>query len=374
MSMKFVITGGGTGGHIFPMTAIADALRTSGVRADEILFVGSRRGQERALLGGRQERLLLLPGRGIRRSISPVALWNNAGAVLRILWSIGVALLTTVRGRPGVIVSVGGYAAFPMVLAGVILRRPLVFVELDASMGLVHRLFGRFAQRICFGIAPETLPPRGTVTGVPLRPSIESISRDFGQRVIAASTLGVDPQRHIVVVMTGSLGSATVNAAVSHLAELWADRQDVAIVHVTGKRDFEIVTLARPPVGDLQYLIMPFAETMSDLWTVADTAICRAGATTVAELTFLGIPSILVPLPNAPGDHQTLNARSVVEVGGARLLPDDVCSANSLAAAIDDLLRDPMLREQMGSAAKNMGRAAAAEHIAREVKAVAGDE
>jgi UDP-N-acetylglucosamine--N-acetylmuramyl-(pentapeptide) pyrophosphoryl-undecaprenol N-acetylglucosamine transferase len=372
--MKFAITGGGTGGHIFPMTAIADALRSGGVGADEILFVGSRRGQERVLLGSREERLLLLPGRGIRRSLSPVALWNNAGAVVRVVWSIAVAIVTTLRIRPDVVISVGGYAAFPMVLAGTFLRRPMVFVELDASMGLVHRLFGRFAQRICFGLAPETLPPRGTVTGVPLRPSIESISRDFDQRVIAATTLGVDPQRHIVVVMTGSLGSATVNTAVSQLAELWADRQDVAIVHVTGKRDYEKMTLQRPPSSDLQYLLMPFAESMSDLWTVADTAICRSGATTVAELTFLGIPSILVPLPNAPGDHQTLNARSVVEVGGARLLPDDVCSANSLAAAIDDLLRDPLLREQMGAAAKNMGRPAAAKHIAREVKAVAGDE
>ncbi len=372
--MKFVITGGGTGGHIFPMTAIADALRNGGVGADEILFLGSRRGQERVLLGSREERLLLLPGRGIRRSLSPVALWNNAGAVVRVVWSIAVAIVTTLRLRPGVIVSVGGYAAFPMVLAGTFLRRPMVFVELDASMGLVHRLFGRFAQRICFGITPEVLPPRGTVTGVPLRPSIESISRGFEQRVIAATTLGVDPQRHIVVVMTGSLGSTTVNNAVSQLTGLWADRQDVAIVHVTGKRDYEKMTLQRPPSSDLQYLVMPFAESMSDLWTVADTAICRAGATTVAELTFLGIPSILVPLPNAPGDHQTMNARSVVEVGGARLLPDDVCSANTLAAAIDDLLRDPLLREQMGSAAKNMGRPAAAKHIAREVKAVAGDE
>ena len=368
---NFVITGGGTGGHIFPMTAVADALRSSGVTAGEILFVGSRRGQERTLLGSRDERLLLLPGRGIRRSFSPIALWNNTGAVVRVCWSIGIALVTTLRIRPSVIVSVGGYAAFPMVLAGAVLRRPMVFVELDASMGLVHRLFHRSAQRICFGIAPEILPSRGTVTGVPLRPSIESISREFGQRVIAATTLGVDPQRHIVVVMTGSLGSTTVNNAVSQLAGLWADRQDVAIVHVTGKRDYENMVLQEPPSSDLQYLILPFTESMDDLWTVADTAICRAGATTVAELTFLGIPSILVPLPNAPGDHQTMNAESVVEVGGARLLPDDVCSANSLAAAIDDLLRDPLLREQMGSAAKNMGRPAAAQQIAREVKAVA---
>ncbi|CAB4862253.1 unannotated protein [freshwater metagenome] len=372
--MKFVITGGGTGGHIFPMTAVADSLRSSGVTAQEILFVGSRRGQERALLGSRDERLILLPGRGIRRSVTPVALWNNTGAAIRVVWSVVVAIATTLQLRPEVIVSVGGYAAFPMVLAGALLRRPMVFIELDASMGLVHRIFHRSARRICFGIAPASLPTRGMVTGVPLRPSIELISRDFEKRVSAATAVGVDPQRHIVVVMTGSLGSTTVNNAVSQLAELWADRQDVAIVHVTGKRDFDQMQHRRPHSSELQYVLLPFADAMSDLWTLADTAICRAGATTVAELTFLGIPSILVPLPNAPGDHQTMNARSVVDVGGARMLPDDVCSANSLAAAIDDLLRDPLLREQMGSAAKNMGRPDAARHIARVVQAVAHGE
>ncbi|MEI8148490.1 MAG: UDP-N-acetylglucosamine--N-acetylmuramyl-(pentapeptide) pyrophosphoryl-undecaprenol N-acetylglucosamine transferase, partial [Actinomycetes bacterium] len=353
--MKFVITGGGTGGHIFPMTAVADALRSDGVQAEEILFVGSRRGQERALLGSRDERLMLLPGRGIRRSIAPVALWHNAGALVRVAWSIVVALRTTLTLRPGVIVSVGGYAAFPMVLVGAVLRRPMVFVELDASMGLVHRIFYRSARRICFGISPVALPERGMVTGVPLRPSIEMISREFEKRVSAATAVGIDPQRHIVVVMTGSLGSYTVNNAVSQLAELWADRQDVAMVHVTGKRDFDQMERRRPVLSGLQYVLLPFADSMSDMWSMADTAICRAGATTVAELAYLGIPSILVPLPNAPGDHQTMNARSLVDAGGARMLPDDVCSANSLAAAIDDLLRDPLLREQMGSAAKNMG-------------------
>jgi UDP-N-acetylglucosamine--N-acetylmuramyl-(pentapeptide) pyrophosphoryl-undecaprenol N-acetylglucosamine transferase len=372
--MKFVITGGGTGGHIFPMTAVADALRSDGLAPEEILFVGSRRGQERALLGSRAERLILLPGRGIRRSVAPVALWNNAGALVRVLWSIVMALRITLAFRPAVIVSVGGYAAFPMVLVGAVLRRPMIFVELDASMGLVHRIFHRSARRVCFGITPAVLPERGIVTGVPLRPSIELVSRSFENRVSAATAIGVDPQRHIVVVMTGSLGSFTVNNAVSQLAVLWANRQDVAIVHVTGRRDFDEMQFRRPSSSALQYVLLPFADSMSDLWSLADTAICRAGATTVAELAFLGIPSVLIPLPNAPGDHQTMNARSLVEVGGARMLPDDVCSANSLAAAIDDLLRDPNLREQMGSAAKTIGRSDAAQQIADIAEAVVRGE
>ena len=368
--MKDVITGGGTGGHIFPMTAIADALLAAGADASDITFVGSRRGQERILLGGRAERLILLPGRGIRRSLQPRAVLNNASALLRTAWSMIYAVFLAMRLRPSVIVSVGGYAAFPMVLAGVLTNRRLVFVELDASIGLVHRLFEGRARRICFGIAPSELPTTGVVTGVPLRPSIESVERNFENRARVSAGLAIDVQRHVVVVMTGSLGSTTVNNAVVQLASLWSDRQDVAIIHVTGRRDFDAIMRQRPTTSDLQYVVMPFADSMNDLWAVADVAVCRAGATTVAELTLLGIPSILVPLPNAPGDHQTKNARSVSDVGGARILPDDSCSGNAIAASIDDLLRDPVLREQMGLAAKNLGRAHAAAVIASEINAV----
>ena len=113
---------------------------------------------------------------------------------------------------------------------------------------------------------------------------------------------------------------------------------------------------------------------MNDLWSVADVALCRAGATTVAELTYLGIPSILVPLPNAPGDHQTKNAQSVVDAGGALMLPDSACSANTLAAAVDDLLREPTSRDQMGAAARNLGRRDAADVLATIVLEVRDGE
>lgn len=374
MSRTVVITGGGTGGHIFPMTAVADALEARGIPVGDIKFVGSRRGQERILLGDRAEETILLPGRGIRRSFAPRALWNSATSLLRVIWSVVVALGLTARWRPGVVVSVGGYAAFPMVLASVVTRRRLVFIELDATAGLVHRLFERAAQVFCFGIRPSELPENGRVTGVPLRPSIMAVERSFEQRRSAAARLGIDPQRHVVVVMTGSLGSTTVNNAVVGLAGLWSERSDVAIVHVTGRRDYDSVVERRPASSSLDYVVVPFADAMNDLWTVADVAICRAGATTVAELTHLGIPSILVPLPNAPGDHQTKNARSVVDAGGALMLPDAACTANTLAAAVDDLLREPTVRDQMGSAAKNLGRRDAADALAGIVLEVLGHE
>ena len=374
MARTIVITGGGTGGHIFPMTAVADALAARGLDADVIKFVGSRRGQERTLLSSRAEETVLLPGRGIKRSLRPLALWNNVTALVRLVFSVLIALRLVLRWRPSVVVSVGGYAAFPMVLASVLTRRRLIFIELDATAGLVHRVFERYATVFCFGIRPSHLPANGRVTGVPLRPSIMGVERSFEQRSEAAARLGVDPQRHIVIVMTGSLGSATVNNAVVVLAGLWSERTDVAIVHVTGRRDFESVSQRHPETTALEYVVLPFADAMNDLWSVADVALCRAGATTVAELTYLGIPSILVPLPNAPGDHQTKNAQSVVDAGGALMLPDSACSANTLAAAVDDLLREPTSRDQMGAAARNLGRRDAADVLATIVLEVRDGE
>ena len=374
MARTIVITGGGTGGHIFPMTAVADALAARGLDADVIKFVGSRRGQERTLLSSRTEETVLLPGRGIKRSLRPLALWNNVTALVRLVFSVLIALRLVLRWRPSVVVSVGGYAAFPMVLASVLTRRRLIFIELDATAGLVHRVFERYATVFCYGIRPSHLPANGRVTGVPLRPSIMGVERSFEQRSEAAARLGVDPQRHIVIVMTGSLGSATVNNAVVGLAGLWSERTDVAIVHVTGRRDFESVSQRHPETTALEYVVLPFADAMNDLWSVADVALCRAGATTVAELTYLGIPSILVPLPNAPGDHQTKNAQSVVDAGGALMLPDSACSANTLAAAVDDLLREPTSRDQMGAAARNLGRRDAADVLATIVLEVRDGE
>ena len=374
MARTIVITGGGTGGHIFPMTAVADALAARGLDADVIKFVGSRRGQERTLLSSRTEETVLLPGRGIKRSLRPLAVWNNVTALVRLVFSVLIALRLVLRWRPSVVVSVGGYAAFPMVLASVLTRRRLIFIELDATAGLVHRVFERYATVFCFGIRPSHLPANGRVTGVPLRPSIMGVERSFEQRSEAAARLGVDPQRHIVIVMTGSLGSATVNNAVVGLAGLWSERTDVAIVHVTGRRDFESVSQRHPETTALEYVVLPFADAMNDLWSVADVALCRAGATTVAELTYLGIPSILVPVPNAPGDHQTKNAQSVVDAGGALMLPDSACSANTLAAAVDDLLREPTSRDQMGAAARNLGRRDAADVLATIVLEVRDGE
>src|SRR3984957_13500040 len=175
MPGPIVITGGGTGGHIFPMEAVADQLRAFGVDPRDLRFVGSRRGQESSLLAASDVALTLLPGRGFRRSLRVDALARNLGAAGSLLAAVGLALANVRRWRPSVVVSLGGYASFATTFAAVLWRRPLVLVELDAEPGAAQRLFTRFASARC--CAFPSSDPKAVVTGTPLRESIVSLDR-----------------------------------------------------------------------------------------------------------------------------------------------------------------------------------------------------
>lgn len=369
MRRPLVITGGGTGGHVFAMQAIAEALIARGVDASRLRYVGSRRGQERLLLGAGPVVLTRLPGRGLRRSRAPKDLAANALALGGIALGVVGAAWLMVRRRPAVVVSVGGYASFPASLAAVLTNCPLVLVELDAAPSASHRLLARRARARCVAFDDAT---GATVTGAPVRAAIARVNRDDAARRRQRAEL--DPplatDRSLVVVMTGSLGSARVNAAVLDLAARWAERTDRAIIHVTGSRDVDWVRAARPSTPGLDYRVEPFAD-MAVLWGVCDVAVCRAGASTVAELTVLGVAAVLVPLPGAPGDHQTKNARALAREGAAVVLSDVECTGAALAERLDALL-EPGRADEVGAAARRLGRRDAAGEIAAVVLA-AGD-
>lgn len=343
----YVITGGGTGGHLFPMQALADELAARGTATTSIRFIGSRRGQEGVVLANRGYRLTLLPGRGLRRSRSLVATVINVWSLLRLGYSTGAATLLLAVTRPRAVIAVGGYASFPAGVAAIVTRRPLVVVELDAAAGAVNRILARRATVVCraFGVAG----PRERVTGAPIRHEIVSLDRSESARQATKNRLGVPLNRHVVVVMTGSLGAASVNRAMRELVALWRDRTDLAIVHVTGRRDAAAAVPARDTGEGLWYRPLDFAEDMPSLWQVADVALCRAGAATVAELAVLGVPAVLVPLPGAPGDHQVKNAQTLVDAGGAVMVRDGAVSAAVLAEALDALVADPARRAAMTS-------------------------
>jgi UDP-N-acetylglucosamine:LPS N-acetylglucosamine transferase len=278
---------------------------------------------------------------------------------------MAVATVKVRTWRPSVVVSVGGYASFATSFAAVLWRRPLVLVELDATPGAAQRVLARFATKQCRAFPSDAA--NAVVTGAPVRDEVLAIDRSKDARSHArmAAVPPIEEGRSVVVVMTGSLGSTRVNRAVLELASRWSNRRDRTIIHVTGQRDYDMVVRERPTSDGLDYRVMAFAD-MTVNWALCDVAICRAGAMTLNELTILAIPSILVPLPGAPGDHQTQNALLVVEAGGARLVVDADCTGAKLDEVLGAVM-DPATLSTMGRAAGTLGRRDGASRIATEI-------
>jgi UDP-N-acetylglucosamine--N-acetylmuramyl-(pentapeptide) pyrophosphoryl-undecaprenol N-acetylglucosamine transferase len=375
-----VMAGGGTAGHLQPALAIAEALVDAGHPREAIEFVGSARGQDRAALAGRGFTVTLLPGRGLVRGMGAGDVVRNVGALTGLAVATVRATALVARSHPQVVVSVGGYASLPASLAAVVLGVPLVLVNVDAVPGAANRLLGRFARASAVGWGASSLP-RSVVTGTPVRPEIAAVRRDRGDRRAARRALGLPEDRPTVAVFGGSLGARGINAAAAGLAERWKQRDDRAIYHIVGRRDWEeYAGRAQPgpeagcphqrPIGVAPSLVrVPYEERMEAVYGAADLVVGRAGAMTVAELAVAGVPSILVPLPGAPGDHQTANARVLERAGASVLLPDPDCDARSLGELADRLLDDPAGLDAMGRAAASLGRPDAAAAGARVVEA-----
>jgi UDP-N-acetylglucosamine--N-acetylmuramyl-(pentapeptide) pyrophosphoryl-undecaprenol N-acetylglucosamine transferase len=391
-----VVSGGGTGGHVFEALAIARALVDRGHPQGTIELVGSERGQESTLLAGEGFPVTLLPGRGIVRRMDPEAIVANAGALSGLVRATVRAVAALATRKPRVVVSVGGYASFPADVAAVVLGVPLVLVTIDAVPGLVHRLLARLAAANAVAL-PGTPLPRAVVTGVAVRDAITTVDRSPAGAVAARRALGIPTSRTTIGVMSGSLGARSVNEAVLELAGRWQGRQDLTLYHVTGRRDFDQLETrsAASANGDrgevrvteaatgavsgaetvpgtalgLCYRMVPFCDRMDLLYAATDVMVCRAGAGTVAELTVAGVPAVLVPLPGAPGDHQTANARALVDAGAAVLVADERCSAATLAAVLDEMLEDPGRLTAMSAAALRLGRPDAAARVAEVVDA-----
>jgi undecaprenyldiphospho-muramoylpentapeptide beta-N-acetylglucosaminyltransferase len=359
-----IICGGGTAGHVVPAIAVGRALVGRGHPADSIHFMGARRGIESRLVPAAGFGVTLLPGRGLERRLSRA----NVGAIAGLCAAAVKGVSLVARHRPAVIVSVGGYASAAGVLASVLLRVPLVVVEQNAAPGAANRVAARVARAAATAF-PGTKLPRAVLTGNPVRQEVLAVDRGPAGRAAARQALDLPADATVVVAFGGSLGARTVNQGILGLARLWRDRADVAIYHVVGARDWDTATAERPELADggLWYRQVRYEDRMEVVYAAADVAVCRAGASTVAELAVVGLPAVLIPLPGAPNDHQTANARALVDAGAARLITDAEASAERLAAELDQLL-DGATRASMSQAALSVAHRDAAAEVAELVE------
>ena len=357
-----VVTGGGTGGHVYPALAVAEALVARGHDPAAIRFVGARRGLETTAVPAAGFHLDVLPGRGLRRSLSAEALWANAGALAGMTRAFPAAWRLLRRDRPRVVLGVGGYASLPCVVGARAARIPTVVHEQNAAPGAVNRLAVRLGARPAVSL-PGTALPGAVLTGNPVR------------RAVAEVVRRPEPARPAVLVFGGSLGARTVNDAALGLYDAWRDRVDVSVVHIAGRRDYAACADAldgrRRPDDRLAYELVEYEEHLERRYAVATVALCRAGAVTVAELTVTGLPAVLVPLPGAPHDHQTRNAEALDDAGAARVVPDAEAAAPRVAAELDALLSAPARLDAMSAAAHALGRPDAADRVAALVEELA---
>jgi len=368
-----LITGGGTAGHTNPGIAVAQALVQLGLPPDRIHFVGGVRGNEGSLVVGAGFSIDLLPGRGIQRRLTAA----NLGSIVGLVRGLVKGLAIVAKRRPRAVLCLGGYAAFAASAAAVLLRIPLVVTEQNARASAVNRLFGRFATR-CAIPFPGTDLPGAVLTGNPIRPAIvdavtgrdpAEARRALLERYDAAnpdapSGVDADDGRALVAVWAGSLGATRINEAVAGLAERWADRPDVVLYHVVGRRDWPTFGGSRPDQS-MPYLRVEYEDHMPDLLVAADVAVCRAGASTVTELAVAGLPAILVPLPRAPRDHQRANTAEVERAGGALVVDDGNVTPQHLDELLTPLIADPGRRAAMAAAARSVARPGAAADVAR---------
>ena len=357
--MRIVVAGGGTAGHVTPALALAEALE-----GHSISFVGTSEGAEATLVPEAGYPLDRISVVGFDRSkpLAAPAVAARAGrAVARAR-----QLLKTIK--PDVVVGMGGYVSLPMSIAAGTRRVPLVLHEQNIVFGLAHRISKRFATRIAVSFE-ETLGQagkKGVWTGNPVRSDL--VHADVAAaRVRALEAFGLKPNRKTLLVFGGSLGAQTVTEAALGLGGLWAKRTDVQVLHILGRRGGEV---AVPRSAGLVYRTVPYVERMVEAYAVADLAVCRGGASTVAELTVMGLPAIIVPYPHHRDRQQERHAEVLAAAGAARTLPDAEATAETLADTAEVLLSDDAARASMAAASRLLGKPDAAQQLAEIVLTV----
>lgn len=359
-----LVAGGGTAGHVLPGLAVAEELVSRGHPRDGIHFVGSARGPEAELVGEAGFGITLLPGRGIQRRISV----QNIRSLWDLVKGIGIAVALLRRTRPSVVLVLGGYASLGCAIAAIVWRVPMVVADQNARAGAVNRLAAPFA-RACAAPFGSTDLPRKIVSGNPVRPEIRCRAEERDPAA-ARDALGLPQQGMLVAVFAGSLGARRINVAVwEALRDEWSTRSDLVVHHVIGSRDWDDRPTVDPRGGSAQpvgphYNPVRYEDRMALLLDAADVVVCRAGGTTVAELTVMGTPSILVPLPIATRDHQSANAAELTAAGAAVAVPDEQFDARRLALEVGRLLEDRSKLDSMAVAGRALGRPDAAGDIA----------
>ncbi len=361
--MRVWVAAGGTGGHLYPALAVAGELKVidpEGV----VWFAVSHRGLEERVLEQRGQTAVPLAAEGFHRR----EVVRNLLFPVRTLIALLQSLRAVIRLRPQVAFGTGGFVSGPALLAAALLGVPFVLIALDARPGVTIRLLASRARKV-YVTGAEAAAALGQrrnleIIGVPVR-EVRCTERTEARRAFELPESGT-----LLLVTGGSQGSRALNQAVQRALTLLLRLGDTSVLWQTGPADaeelgrFAQAVVANTPTRDPRRVrVVPFIDRMDLAWSAADLAVCRAGASTVAELTAYGVPAILVPLATSAGGHQLQNARAMVTAGAAQLLPEEELNGTRLGLALQALIEDVPKRTAMAAAAAGTAHFGAARRV-----------
>ena len=364
--MRIIVSGGGTGGHIYPAVTIANQIKEKQPDA-EIIFVGTREGLECEIVPRYGYPIEFIEVAGFQRKLS----LDTIKSAFKLLAGLIDALKLIRKIKPDLVVGTGGYVCGPVLFLAALQGIPTCIQEQNAMPGVTNKILAHFVKKVFLGYQEAGKYFGGNsekiFTGNPIRKEILEVSR-----ATAIEKFKLDPAKKTILVSGGSRGARSINDAMALVETSLAGRSDVQVIHITGETGYEkfIGQVEKKVLMSDNIKVFRYMHDMPLALAAADLAVFRSGAIGLAELMARGIPSILVPYPYATANHQEHNARAVEGAGGAVVILDKELTGEILLNQIESLLADESKLQKMKDAAKALGRPEAAEDIARKVLAL----
>lgn len=370
--MRLVVTGGGTGGHIYPALAVAEAMKDLPA-VESITYIGKTGGLESELVPQSGIAFEGIVFYGMPRGFNALLPFK----LIKWAWALrqarDIAKQKLRKLKPDVVFGTGGYVSAPVLLAAKSLNIPYVLHEPDAQPGLTNRLMAKSAHVITtsFSEGAESLKHQPSqkvvVTGNPIRGSIGGLSKQQAKELLGLSF----PDDKLVLLVTGgSQGARRVNQAVVEALSTLLDEFNLVVLHLCGKKLYEetinAVEAINPALkNNPSYWLQPYSTQMSALLALGDIALCRAGSLSLSEMYVCGIPTVLIPYPYAAADHQRKNAQASVRAGASLMIEDSECTAARIIAELRPLIQEPQRRQAMKAASQALGHPNATADIVR---------
>lgn len=361
--MKIVLSGGGTGGHIYPALALRNYILTQYPDA-EFLYIGTEKGLESTIVPQQNIAFETIKIQGIRRSLS----LDNIKTAFYTLTSISAAKKILKKFNPDIVIGTGGYVCGPVLYAAAKLNIPTIIHEQNSVAGVTNKLLAKYVTKICTCFESvhdnfQKYANKIVLTGNPRGQELLHATIDTH----ALEALGLESGKPTVLFFGGSRGAMNLNKHIVAHYKLYA-QMNVQIVFVTGRAHYE--TISSEIQSTKQFKIVPYLDNMVDILHAVDLVVCRSGATTLAELTALGVPSVLVPSPYVTNNHQEKNARSLVDKQAAEMVLEAELSGEKLYHYVYDLMNNAEQLEKMAHAASKMGITDASKRLLDVIRAI----